>query len=220
MGIRKIIVGISVFIMALLITSCSGNESAVLQDDTCKVPCWRNIEMGKTGVEQTIELLNQMPDVDPNTIRQGKNPQTGVEGVSAGFLNDESNLELRFQNGKVFSMFFSFEKDISLADAIKKFGTPTYIYPTGLRGDPFAYITVDFWYPDLGVCLHHENKRMIIDVPTKYRISGRTNITQIYYVDSSFPQGQMTFGCLKGGNESELNLERQEWKGYTEYPIP
>jgi len=161
-----------------------------------------------------------MPDVDPKTIRQGKNPQTGIEGISAGFVNGRSNLELSFQNGKVFSMFFQFEKNISLADAIKKFGTPSYIYPTALSGDPFAYLTIDFWYPDLGICLHHQNKRMTINIPTKYRISERTNISQIYYIDPSLPQGQIKFGCLSGSDRSDLDLIRQEWKGFAQYPIP
>jgi hypothetical protein len=214
------IIGISIFIMTLLVTSCSGEVSAVLQDDTCKAPCWRNIEMGKTGIEQTIELLNQMPDIDPNSIRQGKNPQTGVEGISAGFLSDDSNLEIRILNDELVSIYFSFEKNISLADAIKKFGAPTFIYPTAISGDPFAYLTVDFWYPELGVCLHHANKKLVVTIPRKYRINGGTNITQIYYVDPTLPQGQLTYGCLFGGNENEMDSIRQEWKGYAEYPIP
>lgn len=220
MGAHKTLVSILVFIMIFLITSCSGNGLAVLQDDTCKAPCWRNIEMGKTEVEQTIELLSRMPDVDPNSIRQGRNPHTGVEGISAGFLYDESNLELRFQNGKVVSIHFSFEKDISLSNAIKIFGEPDYLYSFALKGDPTVYLTVNLLYPELGVCLYHQNKGLVLKVPKEYRISGSLNISRIYYVDPSLPQGQIMYGCLSGGDESELNLIRQEWMGFVEYPIP
>lgn len=219
MDMKKIIISISVFIVTFLFTSCSGVGKAILEDSTCNAPCWRNIEMGKTGIEQTIELLNQMPDIDLNSIRQGKNPQTGVEGISAGFLSDDSNLVIRFQNEKLVLIYFSLEKGVSLADAIKKYGAPTFFNPTAISGDPFVYLTVDFWYPELGVCLHHENKKLLVTIPTKYRINGGTNITRIYYVDPSLPKDQITYGCLLGANESELDSIRQEWKGYAEYPI-
>lgn len=66
-GNNKITFRVSVFIMTLLIISCS--TSVVLQDDSCKAPCWRNIEIGKTELEHTVELLNQMSDIEPNSIR-------------------------------------------------------------------------------------------------------------------------------------------------------
>lgn len=221
MGIHKTSTALLVLLMASLITSCSGKGSAVLQDTTCKAPCWRNIEVGKTGIEPTIQLLNQMPDVETSSIRQGKNPQTLVEVVSASFINDkETSLEITFKNEKVASIYFSYAEDISLADAITKFGEPKYIYPSALKGDPTVYLTVNFLYPDLDVCLHHQNKDLILNSPKTYKINGSANISRIYYVDPSLAQGQKKYGCLSGSNDSDIDLNRVEWKGFAEYPIP
>ncbi|MCM1566089.1 MAG: hypothetical protein NC238_09135 [Dehalobacter sp.] len=221
MGIHKTSITFLVLLVAFLITSCSGKESAVIQDTTCKAPCWRNIEIGKTRIEPTIKLLNQMPDVETSSIRRGKNPQTLVEVVSASFINDkETGLEITFENEKVASIYFSYAEDISLADAITKFGEPKYIYPSALGGDPTVYLTVKFLYLDLGVCLHHQNKGLILKLPKTYKINGSANITGIYYVDPSLPQGQMRYGCLSGSNESDIELNRLEWKGFAEYPVP
>jgi len=221
MGIHKSTFSILIFLSALLITSCSGKGSVVLQDTSCEAPCWRNIEVGKTGVEQTLKLLSQMPDVEPASIRQGKNPKTLVEGISASFINvKETSLQITFQNDKAVSIYFSYAEDISLADAINKLGEPKYLYPFALKGDPTVYLTVNLLYPELGVCLHHENKGLVLKVPKEYRIAGSLNISRIYYVDPSLPQGQITYGCLSGSDEDELDLIRQEWKGFTEYPIP
>jgi hypothetical protein len=162
-----------------------------------------------------------MPDVETNSIRRGKNPQTLVEAISAGFINDkETSLEISFENAKVASIYFSYAEDISLADAITKFGEPKYIYPYAAKGDPTVYLTVNFLYPDLGVCLHHENKGLVLQLPKTYKINRSANISRIYYVDPSLPQGQMKYGCLTGSNESEIEINKIEWKGFAEYPIP
>jgi hypothetical protein len=221
MGIHKISSAFLVLLMTCMITSCSGKVSSVLKDTTCKAPCWRNIEVGKTGIKPTIQLLNQMSDVETSSIRQGKNPKTLVEVVTASFINDkETSLEITFQNEKVASIYFSYSDDISLSDAITKFGEPKYIYPSALKGDPTVYLTVNFLYPDLGVCLHHQNKGPILKLTKTYKINGSANISTIYYVDSSLPQGQVKYGCLSGSNESDIEKNKVEWKGFAEYPIP
>lgn len=220
MSAYKLMIQTIAFITVFMITSCSGKGSVVLQDTTCEAPCWRKIEIGKTGIAETLQLLGQMPDVDPNSIRQGKNPQTLVEAASASFINDkESSLRIIFQNDKVVSIYFSYAEDVSLANAIKKFGTPTCIYPFAIKGDPTVYLTVNLLYPDLGICLHHQNKGLVLEMPKAYKLVGSTNISRIYYVDPSLPQGQITYGCLSGSAESEIVLHRQEWNGFVEYPL-
>lgn len=221
MVIRNASIAVIILCLAWGITSCSGKKSAVLQDSTCEAPCWRKIEVGKTGIEQAIQLLNQMPDVDHSSIRRGTNPQTLIEGVSAAFIeNKESSLRIVAEGGKVVSISFSFDEDISLTHAIKKFGEPEYVFPFALKGDPAVYLTVGFWYPDQGVCLHHQNRNLILKLPEAYRIKGTRNITEIFYVDPSLPQGQIKYGCLTGGDEEEVETKKQEWKGFIEYPIP
>lgn len=208
-------------VILVLIPSCSRKGSAVLEDVSCEAPCWRNIEIGKTGIEETVNLLNKMPDIDPNTIGWGTNYQTGLEVVSAGFINSkETSLKITFEDGKAVAIYFSYRQEVSLAEVIRKFGSPSYFYPSALAGDPLVYFTVKFDFPEIGVCLHHEYQGWMVKVPTKYRIGGNTKISRIYFVDPALPHGQIMYGCLYGGDEFELDAMKQEWKGFGDYQIP
>jgi len=208
-------------ILLIGLTACTGKTSVVLQDTSCSAPCWHNIEAGKTNIDQAINLLNQVPELEPGSIRRGKNYQTMIEGISAGFLNSkELSLQIFFIDEKATAMRFSYEEDISLSDAIKKFGEPKYVFTNALKGDPAVYLTTKFYYPDQGVCLLHQNRGFILRIPETYRINRTTNITNIYYVDPALQNGQIEYGCFTGGNENDLNLRKQDWKGYSNYSIP
>lgn len=200
--------------------SCSSKPSVVIEDTSCNAPCWKGIEIGKTNIDQTMKLLSQMPEIDINSIGHNKVPITMEEFVGASFKGvKEANVIISFQNDKAISIDYRYRKDISLADAIKKFGEPQYIIPYSLRGDPSALIIVDFFYPEKGICLHHQNRSFILGLPETYRIKGSLNITEVYYVDSSIPNGQFEYGCLRGGDENEWKTMVQDWKGFGVYPL-
>ena len=203
MGNKQIFTAILLFLMAFLLGSCSNKTSAVIQDTTCKAPCWRGIEVGKTGIEETLQLLKQMPDIETSTIGRGRNPEDSIEVVGVNFINNqETSLEITFENGKVAALYFSFVGSIFLKDAISTFGEPKYIYLSAIKGDPVVYLTGEFFYPDMGICLFHQNHGLILHIPKTYKISGFTAIDEIYYVDTSIPHGQIKYGCFTGGNES------------------
>lgn len=219
---QKITSTILLFSLAFLLTSCTSRRSAVLQDTTCDAPCWRNIEIGKTDVQQTIELLNRMPDVEHNSIQQGKKIHTpNMEVVEASFLNSkESHLEVTFVEEKASGITFNYSKNISLADAIKKYGEPKIVILYAIQGDPAVYLIVDFLYPDAGICLHHQYQGLSVKIPKSYKLKGSLNIANIYYVDPSIPDGQVTYGCLTGSDEIQLDPNKQNWNGFVEYPVP
>ncbi len=212
---------IILLILILSLTACTGKPSAVLQDTTCKAPCWHNIEVGKTKIDQAINLLSQVPEVDPRSIKRGKNYQTLDERVTARFQNSkESWLEIIFLEEKAIAMYFIYEEAISLSDAITKFGEPKFVFTYALKGDPTVYLTAQFLYPDQGVCLFHHNRGLILQIPETYRITSATNITEIYYVDPAITNGQIDYGCFTGINENDLNSRKQDWKGFSNYSIP
>lgn len=208
-------------ILVIGLTACTSKTSVVLQDTSCSAPCWHNIEVGKTNIDQAINLLEQVPEIEPSSIRRGKNYQTMIEGISAGFQNSkELSLQIFFIEAKAAAIRFSYEEDISLSDAIKKFGEPKYVFANALKGDPTVYLTTKFYYPDQGVCLLHEHRGLILQIPKTYRINKSTNITEINYVDPALPNGQIDYGCFTGGNENDLKERKQDWKGFSEYIIP
>lgn len=153
-------------------------------------------------------------------IKRGKNYQTLNERVSARFYNSkESWLAIIFVEDRVAAMDFYYEKGISLSDAIKKYGEPEYIHPSAIKGDPFVYLTAQILFPDQGICLFHQNRGLILQIPETYRITKATKITDIFYVDPALRNAQIDYGCLTGGNENDLNLDKQEWKGYGKYDV-
>jgi len=208
-------------ILLIGLTACTGKTSVVLQDTSCSAPCWHNIEAGKTNIDQAIILLSQVPELEPGSIRRGKNYQMLDERVTAHFQNNkESWLEIIFVDEKAAAMYFIFDEDISLSDAIKKYGEPKSVFTYALKGDPLVYLTAQFYYPDQGVCLFHQNGSIILQIPETYRVMSSTSITEIYYVDPAVANGQIEYGCFTGGNENDLNLRKQDWKGYSNYSIP
>lgn len=210
-----------VLILLFGLSACTDKESAVLQDTSCAAPCWHNIQVGKTEIDQAIYLMSQVPDLDQNSIERGINYQLLDERVSARFRNNkESWLEIIFKDEKAVAIYFILDEEISLSDAITKFGEPKYVFTYALKGDPLVYLTTQFLYPDQGVCLFHQNMGIILQIPETYRITKSTGITEIYYVDPALSNGQINYGCFTGSDGNDLKLKRQDWKGFTNYSIP
>ena len=55
-------IAVSLFILMML-TYCSRKPSVILNDTSCKAPCWHNIEFGKADIDQAINLLSQVPEL-------------------------------------------------------------------------------------------------------------------------------------------------------------
>jgi hypothetical protein len=68
--------------------------------------------------------------------------------------------------------------------------------------------------------LFHQNRSIILQIPETYRVTSSTSITEIYYVDPAWPNGQIVYGCFTGGNENDLKERKQDWKGFSDYIIP
>jgi hypothetical protein len=64
----KIRLALVMFMMTLL-ASCSRLPSSILDDMTCDAPCWQGIVVGETSKDEALQIIEQMPEVQKETIR-------------------------------------------------------------------------------------------------------------------------------------------------------
>jgi hypothetical protein len=60
-----------ILLIFLLITACvSGpDERSILDRSDCVLPCWNGIVTGQTTEDDLLKILENLPDVDPKTVR-------------------------------------------------------------------------------------------------------------------------------------------------------
>ena len=63
---KKLILLICLFIVACVNTP---DEMSILDKSTCELPCWNDVVAGKTTENELLKILENLPDVDPETIR-------------------------------------------------------------------------------------------------------------------------------------------------------
>ncbi len=63
---KKFVLLICLFIVACQSTS---NEMSILDKSTCKLPCWNGVFAGQTTEDELLNILENLPDIDPETIR-------------------------------------------------------------------------------------------------------------------------------------------------------
>lgn len=216
----KITFPILVLFCVLVLTACSGKKSVIMDDTTCDAPCWRNIRLGETDAVHAMQLLRQMKDVDPKSIKHWVRVQEKAEGVGAGFLGTkESWMTITFDD-KAVAMNFYYHDDIPLGQIIRKFGEPKYIWPSAAQGDPFTFLTSFFYYPNKGICLHHEYPGIVLGMPKTFRATRATRIREIWFVDPSIAPDWIVDDCIDVGKKIESGSVGHEWEGYETYPIP
>jgi hypothetical protein len=221
MIIRKAMLVFLVFFCALVLTACSGNNMAIIEDTTCGSHCWRNIVLGETNPDQAVQLLQQMPDMDLQTIRQIQKSQENEDIVRAGFQGArEGWMEITFLEGKAAVIHFYFQEDIPLGAIIRKFGEPKYVWPQATQGDPFTRLTTYFFYPEDRICLFHEYSGFVTGKPKTSLVTRSTKIGEIWFVDPSISPSQLDNSCLVVEQKMDSGLVGQKWEGYKAYPIP
>jgi hypothetical protein len=210
----KIRLALVLFTMNILV-SCTGSPSSILDGKTCDAPCWRGIVVGETSQDEALQILEQMPQVQNETIRSWRNGSISwnYQGVK------ESIGSLQFHENKVTSFYSTFDPHISLNNFIKAFGEPSFVFGITTERVFPTMLTVYFIYPEKGICILHHPSILSSNGPKEYSISGRTKIRQVDIVDPSIPNGQLEEGCLRGLDEDTYNQYVREWTGYGKYEV-
>jgi|WetSurMetagenome_2_1015567.scaffolds.fasta_scaffold112389_2 hypothetical protein len=145
---------ISFIYIFVLVSACQSRTPAltpVISDPTCEPPCWANIHPGKTTEMDVENILRDNPSVKDDSIY--KRPLEGFEGMIWNF-KDGSDGQVRFKNGVVWSLGFASpingSVNITLEQAIKKYGEPEYVFSRFVPVVP-NWGAITFLYPKKGI---------------------------------------------------------------------
>lgn len=207
-------------IALMILVSCSGKPSLVLDDDTCIAPCWSNISPGETNKDDALNIVKQTEGIQQESIKEQQTFLPMNEDMVYWKFQGvkELNGDFSTHNDIVVMISFNFKEEIAIRDFFKKNGEPDYVYLFLSKG-PGAYLTVKFIYQEEGICLSHQPSLFPFQDPREYRVRDTTLIGELFYIDPSIENGQTKIGCLRGLDANQYSKNLQKWSGYGVYDV-
>jgi hypothetical protein len=205
-----------VFLLVVFLPSCQTNIENKLIDQTCSPPCWRGISMG-TNKQKTIETLNQMIDIDQDSIKVEKTDRDYMQYVIYwNFKNNQDLGNIIINNDAVSAFDFSLNRGTPLKDAIKIYGKPDYVIINKMIFEQ-VFLEVYLIY-EKGVCIEYQPSIWPFTDITTYKIKPGDLIENIYYSDPTIKDWPIGMYFIGFSNENYLEY-RSPWNGYSSYPV-
>ena len=101
-------------------------DRSFLTGNPCKYPCWYGIELGKTSIEETLQILQQLNFVDQEAIKTREDVRVDYQcvydlpGVFCGSVFFTGNI--------VNHLYYFVAYPLTLEDVIDIVGIPEYLY--------------------------------------------------------------------------------------------
>src|SRR5688572_4976463 len=99
----------------LVISACSISESevSILDKSNCNLPCWNNIVVGKTSEDELLQILEELSDVDQESIYISHQSWTTSDTQIRFYFRDPLHLNRKYRmNG------FTYIKDNIVNDIL------------------------------------------------------------------------------------------------------
>lgn len=203
-------------IFLLMSSGCSSHTGSILTDNLCQAPCWRGITMG-TSLDKTIESLNQMSDIDQQTINIDITDRPDMQKViNWKFRNSDESGSVILNNDVVSAFYFPLLRKISLSSVIQMYGNPDYVLIEKQIVDA-VYSQVYLIYK-AGICVEYQPQIWpFADIDT-YRIKANDHIDIIYYSDPSIEEWPINM-CNIGFSSEDYEKDLSSWNGFTSYSV-
>lgn len=207
--------------LCFLLGGCSSTHSAFLNDTSCELPCWRTITIGKTTKEQVQNALDQMDDIQENSINESPTFNDTFDNFIYWNFKDviESQGEINFRDNIAIALSFQYDPGMSLKNFVDKLGYPDELLIIALHGDPMTYVTLYLVYPDKEVCLLHDKSILVLPEDVIVEIGEETPIKLFTLTDKQRTNPQHIVGCLRGMEPEFYDTHVQKWRGYGEYRV-
>jgi hypothetical protein len=198
-----------------LLSSCQQNIGRKFNDSVCQAPCWGGITMG-TRSDKAIELLNQMSEIDQQTIKVVILDRPDMQKViNWKFKNSDESGNIIINNDVVSAYYFPLLNKLSLSAALKIYGNPDYVLIEKQVVD-VVYSQVYLIY-NAGICLEYQPQIWpFADIDT-YRIKPNDHIDIIYYSDPLIDEWPIRM-CNIGFSSEDYEKYLSSWKGFLSYP--
>ena len=163
------ITGLIILTIVVLASSLSTKREAEILDrsvftgDPCSAPCWHGIVLDISTREDVYQILQDLPFVDPGSIREWNAMWFGdEEAIEVHYkcksLSREDCGGILLSNGTVKRIWFSVGNYATIENLIDRFGIPTYI-DLGMWGAEIPGCTIDLVWADLGVIASFGSRR-------------------------------------------------------------
>ena len=111
-------------------TSQGSVDLSIIQDQSCQLPCWHGIIPGKTSIEEASTIIETLPDINRDTIKESVSSSALGTDMVEKFMSWES-LEHSYQKGWLFSgdgivdwIEVDLPRELKLGDIVAVYGPP------------------------------------------------------------------------------------------------
>ncbi|MDQ3005551.1 MAG: hypothetical protein M3R47_09240 [Chloroflexota bacterium] len=152
----------SVLLTFLFIVACgkSSDEVSILDKSSCRLPCWNDIVVGQTTEGELLEIIEILPDIDPESIQNNNRPWDIFDNqVFFSFRQDwtlsqrpKIEGEARISNNIVSDLIICGEIKTSMGELVEVVGEPENIISgNNFYGGRTVILTnsqsgVSYWY--------------------------------------------------------------------------
>jgi hypothetical protein len=199
-----------------LLSACQLKQSAVFSSQ-CSAPCWRNIQPGKTSMQDAMKLVKSFPDVNAKTIAT-EGPYYIFNDWIDFSLSSGENVNIYMLDNVVAQIYFSIPKgSITFGKCVEVFGSPEYAMqvPTLGPGEPFSLDAPHIWFdaikPSRGVVYGYDTFNAWTG-PT-FNLTSDAKVVELEFFD---PQKyhQLLPNLISLDPSSEIENSLHPWKGY------
>ena len=201
---------VMLFLM-LFLASCSptAKTPSILSDKLCGRTCWNNIVIGETTRDELLQIISNLPNVEPETITVSETNGPLFDGDISFVFNREPVNSKSAVNISAFTIdqivvFIIFQGDLGLTikDVIEEFGEPEWVSSVWTFSDD---VNVNFInsLEGIGFVCNFENKNS--------SISPNTEIHNLSIFDITLYETFLKANWLNPGHKDFIMYP---WTGY------
>lgn len=198
-----------------MISSCVMLHSIVLEDNTCKPPCWKNIHPGVTKANEAVQILGNMeevffPSFYETDINKGKGSFTFL---FTGRI-PESSGKIYFQDQLVTKIEFDTER-ITLGDAVDKLGNPEQFLAVSGWADS-KWLEIFLIYPSSGVIVTFFKSNIMWSDKGQFDLTSDKKVWSVIYFAPELYDEVLKIDVLNRSvyDDAILIDSIQEWQGF------
>lgn len=218
---KNVRICIALLLVVGLLGACSVKPSVILEDTSCKPPCWKNIQPGKSTPDVVMEILQEMETIQSElTIKQSESIQ-GTQRTSWLFKSSirESGGRIYFLDNTVSLIEFDVRDSISLGELVSHLGKPDKLLVVSGWADS-QWLSIILLYPTLGLSIKHFDS-YIRSEKDFVEVSEDIPVSNLYYFDPKRYDRLLYSTYLLGyyADESTIIESIQPWRGFGEVQL-
>ena len=218
---KNVRICIALLLVVGLLGACIVKPSVILEDTSCKPPCWKNIQPGKSTPDVVMEILQEMETIPSELAIKNSSSIQGTQCVSWSFKSGtrESGGWIYFLDNTVSLIKFDVGGSITLGELVSHLGEPEELFVVSGWADS-KWLSIILLYPTLGVSVKHFDS-YIRSEKDFVEVSEDIPVSNLYYFDPKRYDRLLYSTYLLGyyADESTIKESIQPWRGFGEVQL-